>query len=198
MAITEARRIQLEALRREQILSVALGLFYRRGFKNTTVSDIAKEANISKGLIYRYFDSKADILFAYKKYLDDCFEELRSYPPKEAIREAAVRFLIEPDENGHFHPLRVYLVVFIKGELDDERFDDLNLASIGHDFYGEMFAKGIENGDFCAGDPYEYGDIFWHFLLGYVTDSVISPDSVEAERAIAHMNKILSFFEKES
>lgn len=195
MAITEARRIQLEATRREQILSVALGLFYRKGFNNTTVSDIAKAANISKGLVYRYFDSKADILFAYKKYLDECFDELRSFSPREAIREAAVRFLVDPDENGNFHPLRVYLVVFIKGELQDERFEELHLTDIGRTFYGEMFSEGIKSGEFRQGDPYEYGDIFWHFLLGYVMDSIVAPESVESARAIDHVDKMLSFFE---
>ena len=36
----------------EKILAVALELFATKGYKNTSISDIAKKANISKGLMY--------------------------------------------------------------------------------------------------------------------------------------------------
>lgn len=194
MAISEAKRIKLEAERRGQILSVALGMFYRKGYANTTVADIAEAAGMSKGLVYRYFDSKADILFAYREYLDGCFDELRQLTPRAAIREAAVRFLVEPDENGNFHPLRVYLVVLIKGELQDERFEDMHITDIGTSFYADMFRKGIEQGEFRAGNPDELGDIFWHFLLGYVIDSIMAPEKIKPDEAIARMDRILNMF----
>lgn len=56
---------QFEAMRelsREKILSTALYLFSKKGFVNTSISDIAKEAGISKGLTYNYFKSKDDLL----------------------------------------------------------------------------------------------------------------------------------------
>ena len=46
--------------------------FARRGFHLTTVNDISVEAQISVGLIYRYFDSKdAVITFMATEHLDD-------------------------------------------------------------------------------------------------------------------------------
>ncbi len=56
---------QFEAIRSEKtnlILQTALRLFAERGFASTTVSLIAKEAGISKGLMYNYFYSKEDLL----------------------------------------------------------------------------------------------------------------------------------------
>lgn len=47
--------------RREQILQVALELFANEGL-NTPISKIAKEAGISKGLVYNYFESKEELL----------------------------------------------------------------------------------------------------------------------------------------
>ena len=44
------------------ILNTALRLFAERGFYATTVSAIAKEAEVSKGLMYNYFESKDEIL----------------------------------------------------------------------------------------------------------------------------------------
>jgi AcrR family transcriptional regulator len=53
----------LEA-RREEILGAAIACFARNGFHQTTMSDIAREAGISPGAIYRYFASKEDVILA--------------------------------------------------------------------------------------------------------------------------------------
>lgn len=44
--------------RREELLAIAAGLFAERGFKNTTVRDIADAAGILSGSLYHHFDSK--------------------------------------------------------------------------------------------------------------------------------------------
>lgn len=49
---------------RALILEKALYLFANKGFHGTSISDIAKEAGISKGLAYNYFESKDAILQA--------------------------------------------------------------------------------------------------------------------------------------
>jgi len=58
---------QFEKIRQERsqsIVKAALKLFAEDGFANTTVSQIAREANISKGLIYNYFNGKDHLLRA--------------------------------------------------------------------------------------------------------------------------------------
>ena len=52
---------QFEKIREEtriKILNSALELFAKSGYSNTSISEIAKSANISKGLVYNYFESK--------------------------------------------------------------------------------------------------------------------------------------------
>lgn len=48
----------------EKILHAALELFATNGYKNTSISEIAKKAEISKGLMYNYFESKQALLRA--------------------------------------------------------------------------------------------------------------------------------------
>ncbi len=48
--------------KKELILESALELFAENGFHATSISQIAKKAGISKGLIYNYFESKNEIL----------------------------------------------------------------------------------------------------------------------------------------
>lgn len=47
--------------RASDILESACRIFEAKGFLNTTLQDVAKEAEISVGLIYRYFQSKEDM-----------------------------------------------------------------------------------------------------------------------------------------
>lgn len=47
--------------RREQILSAAARVFAARGFAATKISDIAKAAGMSHGLIYHYFKTKDEV-----------------------------------------------------------------------------------------------------------------------------------------
>lgn len=44
--------------KRERVLAAALKLFAERGFDGTAVPQIAKEAGVGAGTIYRYFESK--------------------------------------------------------------------------------------------------------------------------------------------
>lgn len=50
--------------RRGQILEAARACFRERGFRQTTIEEICAEARISPGALYRYFDTKADIVAA--------------------------------------------------------------------------------------------------------------------------------------
>jgi len=50
--------------RRDAILAAAARLYARKGFQGASVSDLAKACCTSKSLIYHYFPSKDDILYA--------------------------------------------------------------------------------------------------------------------------------------
>jgi AcrR family transcriptional regulator len=60
------RRLR-RADRREQILDAATRAFARAGFAATGLDDVAAEAGITRVLLYRHFDSKADM---YRAVLD--------------------------------------------------------------------------------------------------------------------------------
>src|SRR3954451_14497695 len=49
---------------REAIATVALDLFAKRGYQQTTVAEIAEAAEGSKGTLFAYFPAKEEIVFA--------------------------------------------------------------------------------------------------------------------------------------
>lgn len=70
-------------IKRGAILHAALHLFASKGIHATRVSDIAKHAGISKGLMYTYFNSKEDLVSAL---LENALNEILS--------------VFDPDHNG--------------------------------------------------------------------------------------------------
>lgn len=60
------RRLR-RAERREQILDAATRAFARAGYADTGLDDVAAEAELTRAMLYRHFDSKADL---YRAVLD--------------------------------------------------------------------------------------------------------------------------------
>ena len=58
---TAKRRRLPRAARREQILSAATHAFAAAGFANTSLDDIAEAAGVGRVILYRHFESKADL-----------------------------------------------------------------------------------------------------------------------------------------
>ena len=81
--------------KRERILKVAKELFYEKGFRNVTTDDIAKKASVGKGTIYRYFDSKEDILMQLTKDLmNNIAESVEEAMKKENLRQF-IEYMVE-------------------------------------------------------------------------------------------------------
>ena len=68
------------ASRREELLAIAARLFAEKGFKNTTVRDIADAAGILSGSLYHHFDSKEsmvdEILRSFQEDLFGQYDEI--------------------------------------------------------------------------------------------------------------------------
>jgi AcrR family transcriptional regulator len=60
---SNSRKIQAEEMKLH-LLDAALSAFASKGFSKTSIKDLAKEAGISQGLMYHYFDSKEALLTA--------------------------------------------------------------------------------------------------------------------------------------
>jgi len=66
----KSRRERKKEEIRAKIIETAIGLFARHGLANVTVDHIADMADIGKGTIYNYFETKEDIVVAYMAELE--------------------------------------------------------------------------------------------------------------------------------
>jgi AcrR family transcriptional regulator len=98
--------------RREELLAIAARLFAERGFRNTTVRDIADAAGILSGSLYHHFDSKEsmvdEILQTFQAELFAGYEQILAsgQNPKQKI-EAAVRLSFEAIDQHH-HEVAIF------------------------------------------------------------------------------------------
>ncbi len=93
--------------RREQLLAIAATLFAEKGFRNTTVRDIADAAGILSGSLYHHFDSKEsmvdELLVPFQEELFGKYDEiLASGDDARTKLERAVRVSFEAiDQHPH-------------------------------------------------------------------------------------------------
>jgi AcrR family transcriptional regulator len=69
------RTERAKAARREDILAAARRVFASRGFRGTTIADIADDAGIALGTIYLYFPSKEGVFAALNARLGELIAE---------------------------------------------------------------------------------------------------------------------------
>ncbi len=92
--------------RRRAILDAAVTCFERRGLHGTSTDDIAAEAGLSNGALYRYFDGKAAIIEAIAAERHDqervlLGAALDHADPRRAVRDfvaAYFAWLADPEE----------------------------------------------------------------------------------------------------
>ncbi|MCG8311098.1 MAG: TetR/AcrR family transcriptional regulator [Cytophagales bacterium] len=116
---------QIEQIRSQsikKILDAAFELIAKHGYEATSISQIAKSAGVSKGLMYNYFDSKEDLL---KELInnalaegDRLMKEAISADPSETLKNIFVWFFNELRK----HPKQWRLITELMLKIDKFEF----------------------------------------------------------------------------
>jgi AcrR family transcriptional regulator len=102
-ATTRARQADR---RREEMLSTGLRLFAERGFRSTTIADIAAATGTAHGLVYHYFRSKDELLsailerYSFLPRLRELLAVSPDRPASEVLTDIAVGFSRMLDERA--------------------------------------------------------------------------------------------------
>lgn len=154
MPAASAPEPKVETSRRDELLTIAAGLFAERGFKNTTVRDIADAAGILSGSLYHHFDSKEsmvdELLDTFQTELWKKYDaiEASDLTPKGKLT-AIVRASFEAIDTHHsevaiFQNDAAYLTTF-------ERFDYLNERNLKfRTLWLGLLDQGVASGELRA------------------------------------------------
>lgn len=85
----ESRMARKKKETRQKIVNVAMGLFKRQGFTNTTMEQIAEKTDIARKTLYNHFPAKEAIVDEYvrdisKGYAQETMETLHNLPDTRA------------------------------------------------------------------------------------------------------------------
>src|SRR5712691_7992732 len=140
----------------QQIIEAAVRVFARKGYYNSRVSDIAREAGIAAGTIYLYFKTKDDILVTlFRDKMADFVGVLRKAIAGEADAASKIRRLV----SLHFRILEESpdLAEVVQVELRQRQkfFRGASSQEIGAYFalIGSVLEEGVAEGRFRSGLP---------------------------------------------
>jgi AcrR family transcriptional regulator len=97
------------ALRRRQLLDVAMRVFAARGFHDASMNDIAVEAGVTKPVLYQHFASKREL---FAELLRDVGGELQETITKAVAQATGPREMVELGFAAYFNYVDVHRTAF--------------------------------------------------------------------------------------
>lgn len=107
MAKSKRREI-IKERHKQEIIESALYLFGMKGYKNTTIEEIAEYAQFSKGAIYSYFSSKKQL---FDEILKTLFDKIQSFADESKNFKGEAR-----------EKLRLYALNLVNFFLNENRY----------------------------------------------------------------------------
>lgn len=172
----KARRERETIERRDAIIAAARDLFFEHGIHRTTVDDVAARAEVAKGTVYLYFESKETLLAhlllegldALGEALAEAYAEAAPHPAETRLRRLAAAYLdFFQHENEYFR----LMMAFDRGQFQDavarEVYQQILLKSVrGLHWVVRAVEQGVAGGEFKVADAKNTAGMYWAALNG--------------------------------
>lgn len=175
MSTTE-RRNREKARRQQEILQAARDVFFRKGIHRATVDDVAARAELSKGTIYLYFESKESLLAhlllegleILLNGLQAAYAAQEPLTAEERIRRLAHAYLRFAQE--HPEDFRLLMALDRGGfreKVPPELYQEVLSSSLrGLELLTDAVRQGVREGVFASDDPRQTAGALWAALHG--------------------------------
>ena len=183
---------------RDKILFTACRLFAKLGYENTTLSQVAREAKVSKALIFWHFDSKEALYrSALRKTLEPYFINVDALDGLDARAQLGLlidQFYAFTREN--VYSVRFFLTLTLRGEEQAGDEGLTHVIALYRAFEGsitEILERGRRQGDFQADcTPTREAAFIMATLGGIIIQRFLSaPESGEPEALLDHLKTTL-------
>lgn len=184
-----------DPVKREQILDGARAVFMRMGFDAASMNDVTREAGVSKGTIYVYFDSKEELFGAlierekgrFTEFLRDILAE--SNDVRDGLRRFGIAFAQHIIKSDMIPAMRILLGVVDRMPGLCKRFfasAPANARTVLRTFIEQQVEAGalkVEDTDLAAWQYIELatGQFFRQRLFGEMT---VPPEETEIEYVV--------------
>ena len=153
VAILPLREIKKQATRK-RIIETGVRIFTARGIEAATVDEIAAAANVGKGTIYNYFETKEDIVVAFmvnieKKIQHEAMRLSRSSRPLDQVLTKFLLYHLRSKEPYHGF-VRVFMAqmygggaAFLRRIVELQKVIDAPLEAL----FGRLLDRGLIRDD---------------------------------------------------
>ena len=153
-----------------KILQAAFNCFYRRGYNNTTMDEIAAESGTSKGTLYWHFESKDDLLESALRWFfestlgPEALDQIGTIPTASdrlrILADSTVGFICQAE--GIFNLFLEFWASSNNREQSANLWLDLLVEY--RDVVIDVIKEGVERGEFRAVDAEA---VAWAFMATY-------------------------------
>jgi AcrR family transcriptional regulator len=173
---TKAQFLEMQDKARERILDASLLLFARKGVAATGVTEIAREAGISLGLLYHYFASKEELFAALVNMaLKGAMGALKACEQNEASAAEQIgrisvmihKTLQRDDKTAH------YFLLLLQAGLAADSLSasggpviEMTSAAAPFDHLENLIRIGQAEETVKAGDPRQLAQLYWAAFQG--------------------------------
>ena len=196
-----ATRPTAGATRREELLSIAGGLFADRGLRSTTVRDIADTAGILSGSLYHHFDSKESMVDELLRgFLDALFQRYREIVDEglsaaETLRQLVVASFEAIDAS---HTAVAIYQNEARHLATQDRFSYINERNVEfRDLWESVLRRGVVESEFRADLDVDLlyrflRDTVWVAVRWYRPGGAMPVDEIAAQYLSVVLDGILS------
>jgi AcrR family transcriptional regulator len=178
------------AERRQQMLHAAAALIAARGFGETRIADVAREAKVSPGLVVYYFGSKDKLLVEALRYSDEMFyttgETLIWQQPTLAARlETLVELTFRSETATELHGawglwLDLWAQAYRHPEVAEGRIE---LDARWRRLIADVVRDGWRNGEIAKVDEQRFAATFGALLDGLAIQVALDDPEIDAAAA---------------
>ena len=177
MGINDRRNREKQS-RNEEIIKVATQLFAKKGFQSCTMDMIAEKAELSKGVIYAHFKSKAELLYAvmepllqkYYREVDDIVNGNNNV--KETADIKLIKLFDYYYNNFIKDPSSYQILMFYDASIIEPAFTSKRLARLKKMMrlnlksLEKLLQAGVDHKIFKPLNPKSVSTIIWNMVLG--------------------------------
>ena len=188
-----SRRQKQKEDRKERILAAAREVFFDVGIRRATVDAIAARADVAKGTVYLYFNTKEDILAnlllegldTLSRYLAVAFDEHAASSGEVRLRRLAAAYYDFYQQEPDYFRL---MMAFDRGQFQESVSAELYEMILHRSLRGLRWVvnatqQGMDEGELRAGDARQLTSMLWAALNGVLvlTSHPLRRELVEQE-----------------
>lgn len=198
--MSERNKSDIINLRRNQLIRAAYKVVGQKGYYDFTIRDIAREANLSTGLVHYYFKNKEDLLLNLLKEINRNMLLIlnRSIGTAEDPREKLAIFMkqafdLVENEKDYFYIVIDFWTQVNKN--DRMKRANIKLFKSYRDEIAKILKEGIDRGVFVKMDVNYTSAVIISIIQGLIIQFVIDNNAFDyrefSKRVMKHVNDLV-------